>query len=96
MAAVHCALKHNLPDIGRVGLSPFKLRVPPPNTIQGSDVRVLDEPSMVGLMVWSELLSWQPGFGQSIMMVKASDVKMRAGSKSGFQPKEPCSAGRES
>jgi hypothetical protein len=70
--------------------------VPLPTTVQGDDVRVLDEPSLVGLMVWLEVLSWRPYFGQSIMMVKAGDVKMRAGSKSGFQPKEPCSAGRES
>jgi hypothetical protein len=52
--------------------------------VQRGDVWVLDEPSMVGLMVWVELSPWRPWFGWSIMMMKASAVKIRVG-ESGFQ-----------
>jgi hypothetical protein len=68
--------QNHLPDVGRVR-SPPKPRVPQLTTVQRGGVRVLDEPSMVGLMVWVELPSWQPWFGWSIMMVKARGVKIR-------------------
>jgi hypothetical protein len=72
-----CAQTRNLPGIGRVR-SPLKPRVPPLTTVQRGGLRVLDEPSMVDLVVWAELLSsWRPWFGRLIMMVKASAVKMR-------------------
>jgi hypothetical protein len=77
------ARNRDLPDVGRVG-SPLKPRVPRLTTVQRGEVRVLDEPSMVGLMVWAELPSWRPWFGWSIMMVKASAVKIRVRER-GFQ-----------
>jgi hypothetical protein len=78
------AENRDLPDIGRVG-SPPKPRVPRLTTVQRGDVRVLDEPSMVGLMVWVELLSRRPWFGLSIMMVKARGVKIRVESGSSWK-----------
>jgi hypothetical protein len=62
------ARNHNLPDVGRVR-SPPKPCVPPLTitTVQRGGVRVLDEPSLVGLMVWVELPSWRPWFGWSII-----------------------------
>jgi hypothetical protein len=77
------AQNRDLPDVGRVR-SPLKPRVPLQTTVQSGGVRVLDEPSMVGLIVWVELPSWRPWFGRSIMMVKASVVKIRV-QESGFQ-----------
>jgi hypothetical protein len=47
-------------DVG----SPPKPCVPRLTTVQRGGVRVLDEPSMVGLMVWEELPSRRPWFGR--------------------------------
>jgi hypothetical protein len=78
------ARNHNLPDVSRVG-SPPKPRVPRLTTVQRGGVMVLDEPSMVGLMVWAELPSRRPWFGWSIMMVKARGVKIRVESGSSWK-----------
>jgi hypothetical protein len=78
------ARNRDLPDIGRVG-SPPKPHVPQLTTVQRGEVRVLDEPSMVGLMVWVELRSWRPWFGRSIIMVKARGVKIRVESGSSWK-----------
>ena len=78
------ARNRDLPDVGRVG-SPPKPRVPRLTTFQRGGVRVLDEPSMVGLMVWVELSPWRPWFGRSIMMVKARGVKIRVESGSSWK-----------
>jgi hypothetical protein len=56
----------NLSDINWQGrITPVTTRAPPLTTVQRVGVKVLDEPSMVGLMVWVELWYRHGGHGSA-------------------------------